>query len=607
MNKTESLIQVLKYIIITALVVIAYLPTFSGEFILDDNPLIKNNFFIKNLHPISSYLIQEDGIVDRKDMGSFHSGYYRPLINLTYSIDYKLWGMNAPGFRTTNLILHLFCCFFLFKLIVLILKDQQPAFWITLLFALHPINTESVSWVISRNNIMVTLFILLSFYYYIIWWEKNNYIAWIVSIMAFFCALFSKEFGIMLLPIFFLYHRVLYREKQDLFKELSSYLPFIGALILYFFLRKNVTGAFLTPFDMTKLLSSTYFVPYLILWNMKLIFFPSNLHFIYMDYPSSMIQWQAVLSIVLFLFLVIFIWIYRKNKILLFAILSFMFFIFPVLNIIPSASSLITLVAMRWLYLPMAFVCIGMASIIGKAMVRWKTITISTLIVLISYFGLYTHILNKNLWHDEEVFFQQEVLGFKNDFFAADFAEKLFENGNYQEAEKYFRIALDRYPFQVYHYINYSALLIETGRPEIAIKILQEAKSFSMTSHSRGEWHNNMGMALSRSDNESEGLRHFKKAVIFASDEPQFWANLGNAYGLMGDLKDCLDVLEKGMKIIPDSVMIRINLAKTYINLKEYEKAILLLEEISVIDKKDIDDISGMLNLARERLRNNHP
>ncbi|HJX35112.1 MAG TPA: hypothetical protein VJ373_08050, partial [Desulfatiglandales bacterium] len=187
MNKSKNLIQILKYIIITVLVVIAYFPTFSGDFILDDNPLIKNNLFIKDLHPVSSYLIQEDGVIDRKDMGDFHTGYYRSLINLTYSIDYKLWGMNASGFRITNLVLHLFCCFILFKLIALILEDQQAGFWITLLFALHPVNTESVSWIISRNNIMVTLFILLSFYCYIIWWEKNNYIVWIASIIAFFC------------------------------------------------------------------------------------------------------------------------------------------------------------------------------------------------------------------------------------------------------------------------------------------------------------------------------------------------------------------------------------------------------------------------------------
>jgi tetratricopeptide (TPR) repeat protein len=607
MLKKIILSQILKYVIITLLVVIAYFPTFSGDFILDDNPLIKNNIFIKSLHPVSSYLIQEDGIVDRKDMGDFHSGYYRPLINLTYSIDYKLWGMNAPGFRTTNLILHLFCCFILFRLIILILKDQQPAFWITLLFALHPINTESVSWVISRNNILVAIFILLSFYCYIIWWEKNNYIAWTVSIITFFIALLSKEFGIMLLPIFFLYHRFLSGQEQEILRELSSYLPFIGALVLYFFLRKNVTGAFLTPFDMNKLLSSIYFIPYLIFWNLKLIFVPSKLQFFYLDYPSSMIQWQPVLSIVLFLLLVIFFWIYRRNNILLFTGLSFLVFILPVLNIIPSASSLVTLVAMRWLYLPMAFVCIGMAVFIRKALGRWKTVTLSILIAFISYYAIYTNILNKNLWQNEEIFFSQEVLGFKNDFFAGDFAEKLFENGNYKEAEKYFRIALDKYPFQVYHYINYSALLIDAGRPDIAIDILQQARSFTMTSHKRGEWHNNMGMALLHSGKESEGLRHFKKAIIFAPDEPIFWENLGGAYGIIGEYQSSLDVLEKGMKKFPDSVSIRTSLAKTYINLKEYEKAVSLLEQTSVMEKGDIDDFSGLLNLARERLRENHP
>jgi len=238
---------------------------------------------------------------------------------------------------------------------------------------------------------------------------------------------------------------------------------------------------------------------------------------------------------------------------------------------------------------------------------RWKTLTLSILIILVFYCGLYTYILNKNLWHNEEVFFQQEVLGFKNDFFAGDFAEKLFENGNYQEAEKYFRISIDKYPLQVYHYINYSALLIDIGRADIAIDILKQASSFSMTSHKRGEWHNNMGMALLRAGRESEGLRHFRKAIIFAPDEQHFWANLGNVYGLMGDLQDSLDVLEKGIKIFPDSVSIRISLAKTYINLKEYGKAISLLEQAPVIEKEDIDDISGLLNLARERLRENHP
>ncbi len=82
---------------------LVYLPTFSGDFILDDRPLIQNNPYVKTFHSPFSYFAQEDGVTDELDTGDYHTGYYRPLINLTYSLDYQLWGLNAAGFRVTNL------------------------------------------------------------------------------------------------------------------------------------------------------------------------------------------------------------------------------------------------------------------------------------------------------------------------------------------------------------------------------------------------------------------------------------------------------------------------------------------------------------------------
>ena len=109
--------NILKYLIIIILITAAYFPTFSGEFILDDNALVKNNPFIKESRSLAEYFSQEDGVVDKRDLGDYHSGYYRPLIKMTYHIDYKLWGMDAGGFRITNVILHILCCFVLFNFI----------------------------------------------------------------------------------------------------------------------------------------------------------------------------------------------------------------------------------------------------------------------------------------------------------------------------------------------------------------------------------------------------------------------------------------------------------------------------------------------------------
>jgi len=590
------------HIIITLLVILAYLPTFSGGFILDDNPLIKNNAYIKEIQSLSSYLIQEDGIVDRSNMGGYHTGYYRPLINLTYAIDYKLWGMNAPGFRVTNLILHLMTCFMLFQLIILIVDNREAAFWATILYCLHPVITESVAWVISRNNILVTLFSISSFYLYVICWKKRSYIAGICSLIFFLGAIFSKEFGLMLLPIYFLYHRLLSYEKRNVLSEISSYLPFIVVLVIYFFLRKNVVGAFLTPFDTTQLWQSISFIPYLIIWNLKLVFVPYGLHYFYLTYPSSIFHWQAILSIGLFLFLGIALWIKRGNRILVFSGLSFLIFLLPVLNIIPSASTLVTLVAMRWLYLPMAFGCFGVACLIKKVIAKSQVFTSLLMIIVIVYFGLYTYILNKNLWQDEYTFFRQEVIGFSNDFFAGDFAEKLFKNGDYQEAERYFKIALEKYPYQAYHFINYSALLVETGRPDSAISKLKEAKSLYMTRHEQGEWSNNMGVALLRLGKMDKALKAFQKSVVFAPDESAFWANLGGIYGMMGDYRLSEDTLKKGIDISPGSIQLWTNLVMTYINMKDYEKAILTLEKMPTKSEEDKKVVSRLFKLVHERL-----
>ena len=94
-------------LLIIALTVLAYLPASQGSFIFDDNSLIRNNSYIREGHSVFSYLSQEDGIADEIDKGVIHTGYYRPLTNFTYHFDYLLWGMDAKGFRTTNIILHL--------------------------------------------------------------------------------------------------------------------------------------------------------------------------------------------------------------------------------------------------------------------------------------------------------------------------------------------------------------------------------------------------------------------------------------------------------------------------------------------------------------------
>jgi Flp pilus assembly protein TadD len=564
--------------IIILLVTLVYLPTFSGKFILDDNSLIRNNPYIRELRPITSYLAQEDGIIDRRDARTYHTGYYRPLINVTYWLDHKLWGMNAPGFRTTNLILHLLTCLFLFKVLVSLVSDRHACLFATVLFAVHPVNTESVSLIVSRNNILVTLFAIASFYFYLKGLRNDSCAAMSLSILLFAGAILSKEFGLMVLPVFFLYHRFLSKEKNNFFRELISYAPYLLILVFYFIIRKGVTSSLLTPWDMDHLWSRVYFSPYPILLSLKLIFFPYQLHFFGLSYPATFFDWRAVLSIVLFLLLGTALWRVRNNKLLVFSGLSFLVTIFPVLNIIPTASP--SLIAMRWLYLPFAFISVGVAWVIQKGIVRRKMLITQVLCVCICYLGVYSYVLNRNLWHDEGTFFTQEVLRFNNYLYAGGLAERLLDKQQYQEAERYFRIAINNYPQEVENYVNYSALLIDTARSEEALLYLTRARSLTMTYNERGQWFNNTGMAYFKLGKNAEALKNFGKATIFSPNEPQFWNNLGATYGYLGEFENSVLVLKRALEIVPDSISLRKNLAVTYIRMEDYEKAISVLEKI---------------------------
>jgi tetratricopeptide (TPR) repeat protein len=600
--KASSLVTY-KYLIITFLVICAYFPTFSGDFLLDDTFLVKNNPYIMSPQSLSSYFSQEDGIVDEKDAGVYHTGFYRPLINITYFLDYKIWGMNAYGFRITNLFLHLLTCIVIFKLFKHFSDEQRTAFWCTLLFSLHPVNTESVSFIVARNNILVTLFSISSLYSYITAIEKKQIVRLIIAIISFACGLFSKEFGIMILPIFFLYNRFLASRKNSISSECLSYLPFIIIAFLYLYLRHMVTGDMVTPFFYSLWLRRIYFVPYILAWDLRILLLPYGLHQFNISYPASYLDPYAMLSILLVLLLGLMLWTRRNNRLIIFSCISFLLVMFPILSIIPSAATSKTLVSLRWLYLPMIFILLVFEKIIRKYMVNKGKLLQIILTVCICYFGVYTYFMNRFFWYDEKTFFSQEVFLFNNMSHAGGVAEYFFKEGKLTEAEKYYKIAIDYSPDSAHNYINYAALLITKKKYDDAVSILNRAKDMLMIHHEQGQWHNNMGMALWEKGDVEGAISHFNMAVKSAPEEAIFWGNLGGAYGNIGNYAESVKAFKKGLEASPDSIELKIKLATSYYHLKNYEKAVLTLEEIPEDERKTNKDILILLKNINKAIK----
>ncbi len=132
---------------------LAYLPSINGGFILDDDVLLTKNKLIQSA----------DGL--RRFWLTTEPGDYWPATNSTLWFEWRLWGFSPSGYHVTNLALHiveaLLICVILRKLSI------PGAFLAALIFAVHPVNVESVAWIAQRKNLMALLFFLLSIFWYL--------------------------------------------------------------------------------------------------------------------------------------------------------------------------------------------------------------------------------------------------------------------------------------------------------------------------------------------------------------------------------------------------------------------------------------------------------
>jgi len=591
------------YFIIAISVTLTYLPSFSGGFLLDDHFLIRTNPLIQSPPSLGAYLFQEDGIIPGRSWENSHTGYYRPLVYLIHRMDYLLWGMNPRGFRLTNIVLHLLTCLMLFNVLCIFIKEPKVAFWATCIFALHPVNTEAVSWISSRNNILAALFALSCLYCFFKYSEDRKYPRLILTFLFFTLSVFSKEFGLVLLPILIFYQLFFERKEGNILNKFAVYLPLIFIVLGYFFLRKAATGNWITPSALSgtaDLFQRLYFVPHLLMWNIRLILFPFGLHSFIVRYPDDYFNGQVLVGIICIGAIILMAWKLREDRPVGFAILSFFVSLLPVLNILKTSS--VTLVSMRWLYFPMIFAVFLFAGWIHRFVQSKFSLSRAILAIITIYMGTYSFMLNKYLWHDESAFYSFEIHQFRNEYYYGGRAENLFSRGDLVGAENYFKKAIETRPRAARNYINYAALMLESNRATAALETLKRAENLIMTKRDRGDWYNNFGTACFKLENHSLAIGYIRKAIALLPDAPYLWGNLGAGYAKIGDYRSSINSIKRGLEKFPDSIDLKKKLSLVYFRMEEFKTALSIMESIPK-EKWQGYGIDRLYNDTRRKLK----
>ncbi|MGA2798323.1 MAG: tetratricopeptide repeat protein, partial [Thermoguttaceae bacterium] len=139
--------------IIVLAVFLAYYPSVNGGFILDDDALLTKNVLMDS----------PDGLYQFWCTAKAED--YWPVTNSALWIEWRLWGMNSAGYHVANLILHVAEALLIWTILR---KLSIPgAFLAAVIFAVHPVNVESVAWIAQRKNTMAMLFFLSSILWYL--------------------------------------------------------------------------------------------------------------------------------------------------------------------------------------------------------------------------------------------------------------------------------------------------------------------------------------------------------------------------------------------------------------------------------------------------------
>ncbi|HEC70151.1 MAG TPA: hypothetical protein ENI31_07720, partial [Candidatus Omnitrophica bacterium] len=167
-NKKYFSFHNLAVFLLIVITFVVYFGSLKNEFVWDDFLVIVNNNFIKSWNNFcqlfnKSYLTSPSQIryLEVINIGSGESSY-RPVVTLTYFIDYFFYKLNPWGYHLTNLLLHILNVLLLYFLIRLITQNNIIALLAGLLFAVHPVNTEAVDVITFREDLLCFLFFVSS-------------------------------------------------------------------------------------------------------------------------------------------------------------------------------------------------------------------------------------------------------------------------------------------------------------------------------------------------------------------------------------------------------------------------------------------------------------
>ena len=513
----------------------------------------------------------------------YYIGNYQPLPMASYALDFAIGGTQPFIYHLTNIIWHIADVILVYACMKRLQDNVYIALFVALLFAMHPVQTESVSWIAARNKVMNGFFFLLATYAYISYVLEHNRrkLVWVYvfAVAAYLCKLTAVTLPFALLAVDIWLHRSL-RSKTVWLEKVPLVLLAIPIGIIN--LQAQADVAFLNThpefnFGHTIVFAGYAYVQYLV--NLLL---PVKLSVLY-PYPTAIEAMHIMYTVLAAAIVALGVLAYRKHwYVLAGGILFYTVNIAIVLQFVQFGE---VLMADRYLYLA----CIGVwypvvyyvGRLISQKQLQLSKAAIAVMTVLCLCYSAATFSRN-DIWLSELNFWKSVTNSFPESSVAQSSLGGVYmEEGNNPEALAHINnaISLDANNYKAWY--NKGVLLMRKGDAAGALSALNNAirlKNYSKALFTRALLYQQTGNynaalpdikrvleqepgnarahyiyadCVEQQGNIEEALNAYTKAITLNDNEPLFYLRRGLVQARLGRNKEGIRDMSHAIKQNP--------------------------------------------------------
>jgi tetratricopeptide (TPR) repeat protein len=568
-------------VLLAVAVIFIYAETLSGPFIFDDRNNIRDNPHIR----ISQ--ITWSGLTSAAvDSPSHH----RPVANISFALNYYMHGYNVVGFHAVNIIIHIISGILLYFLVQTTFRTpalqsryeryKWISFFSAAIWLFHPLQTQSVSYIVQRMNSLAAMFYILSFLCYaqlrVHPQDRRKWALLSGCILAGMLALGTKE-NAATLPLFLLLYEWYFFRDLSL-KWLKEHLALLAGLLL---LTAIVALVFLGIHPLDKIWAGYAFRNFTpaqrLLTEMRVVIFYISLFFwphpsrLNLDHDFALSHSLtdpittlfSMLAIVVLLVLAV---VTAKNQ----RLISFGILWFLGNLVIESSIFGLEIIFEHRLYLPsMMFSLVVVVLVYRWVRPAWlKPLILCTLTIVAA---LWTYERNE-VWGDRIAIWQDCIK--KSPHKARPYnnlGAALADAGQYDKAIEQYHKALQINPYYPNAYTNLGFALAKQGKVEQSITQFLKALELKPRDY---ETLSNLGVALLMQNRQAEALEYLSEAVALNPYFAKAHNNLGVALNRLGRAQDAIDQYSIALQLDPDYAEAYNNLGVALANQGRFDEAI---------------------------------